>query len=361
MVRNWKGRDTGARPGKYKRWLSRGGRWLLMGKKANKWVILFVGFIMVFSGLFIGLNREMPNVSVPENGPVWNVVNYDSVSSVGTVVVARIDGPTGSLKIVPKRLGTLDTRTINDIFDTNITGISRIVLENATGYEMFNIETDGSNVTAQIRKRIRVSGDYFLFTVYRGSTQYGYLDVIGDGLRSGDFVNLLLLQRSVAGRPEFLGFIQSRVEEGPYIRAKVVGFEGLMFSGLFDGNLSESDFEAALNASGVRFGSQSANSTSKVVSFDMPMQSNVSWVEGVLASMNVSNFTVGKLGYAKTAPNMAYNGTIVSIPGNDRVQTTFRYNTTLNDTVTVGVYAINFGNQSIVFAIESSGNDTKAQ
>ncbi|MFH1055927.1 MAG: hypothetical protein V1744_07550 [Candidatus Altiarchaeota archaeon] len=334
-----------------------GGFRLFRGRKATKYMIIFVGAVMLFSGLYMGFNREEPAVETQDQTASWNVVKFDSAELYSEGLLTEVATETNEYKLMPKNPGQLSQDSITYVFESNITGVNNIVLETAQGYDMFHISTDGREVDAEIRKRIRLPGGYNLYRVYKSSTQYGDIGVIGEGLKVGDFVRVLILQRMREGKGELLGFAQKKVPAGPIVDARVVGLENLRVSGVSSASLSEGDLEGALNVSDIAV---EEGNGSWSVSFEMPFDSDTGVVKGVLKERGVSNVSFGISGYSQTPEEMVMEGRIVAIPGYERVQTVFESGTKVNDSVRVRIYMMSVGNTSIAFAIEASGNGTEA-
>jgi hypothetical protein len=211
--------------------VKKGQKGIRFSKKWMNYMIYFVGAVMVLSGLYVGLGREMPTAPQDDATTSWNVVNYDSVQVGESTAVTKIVGLTNHLKLRPKNMNLLDQSDITYVFQSNITGVRSIVLESGAGNTMFHFETDGGNVSQEIRNRIRLRGDYSLYQVYKGSTPYGTIDVVGDNLTIGDWVKVYVLQRAAGARTETLGFVEKRLPEGLDVDAAVVGVDENSSSG----------------------------------------------------------------------------------------------------------------------------------
>jgi len=318
--------------------------------------------VFVFSSLYVGLRGNEPGGQDNTPNPGWRIIQYDSAQPGRASALTKIVAETKKLKLIPADM-TPSVDDLEAVFESNVTGVTGIVLENAPGYVMFSLDTDGSNVTDRIEDEIRLPAGYRIYRVYEASTPAGVLEVVGDGFAAGDYVKALLLERRRAGESEILGFAQNKVEEGPVVSARVLGFESLSFAGLSRSEVAGSDVESLLNATDVTVeeSDNSTNETLWVVSFNMPAESDVGYVEGRLSALNVSNVTAGLLGYSETAEEMAVDGRLVRIPLNDMLQTSFSIGARVNDTVKVRVYLLALGNQTVAFARESSGNGTAAQ
>jgi hypothetical protein len=280
--------------------VKKGRRGLRLPQKWMKYMIYLVGAIMVLSGLYVGLGREMP--SAPKDDPTasWNIVTYDSMQVGASSAVTKIVGLTNQLKLRPKNMNLLQQSDITDIFESNITGVTAIVLETGAGENMFHFDTDGSNVSGEIRQRIRLRGDYILYQVYKGSTPYGTIDVVGENLKIGDYVRVFTLQRSAGARTETLGFVQKKLPEGPEVAATIVGLD------------------------------------------------------------KVGNSSASRLGYTSVPDEMVINGSVVSIPFNNNVRTTFIRDVKVNDTVRVRISLFGVGQEGVQ-ANEILGSGTGPQ
>jgi hypothetical protein len=248
---------------------------LRLSRTWMKYMIYFVGAVMVLSGLYVGLGREMPSAPQDDSAASWNVVNYESSQVSESSAVTKIVGATTQYKLRPKNMNLLDQSDITYVFQSNITGVRSIVLESGGGNTMFHIDTDGGNVSNQIRSRIRLRGDYTLYQVYKGSTPYGTIDVVGDNLSIGDWVKIFTLQRAAGARTETLGFVQKKLTEGLDVDAIVVG------------------------------------------------------------SAEVANSSIQYSGYTTVPDELIVNGSLVSVPNSGRIRTTFSQGVKVNDTVRV--------------------------
>jgi len=358
MVKKFK---NTARPEGYKSYLSRGGRWLNLGKNSNKYMIVLVGVTMLFSGLYVGLNREMPGVSSENDGRNYTAVNYDSASLYGSGVLAQVEAVTGDYKLIPKNAGMFRSDSLDIVFESNLTGVTGIILENAPGYEMFNIATDGRNVTAEIRKRIRLPGDYNLYRVYTCNTQYGPIAVVGDNLEMGDYVKVLVLGRVRGGMTQLLGFAQNKIPQGPFTWVRVVSMDSLQVTGVTDDSSLGMKLNGVLNLTDFRTQQLGGNSSGWAFTFNLPVDSGTDTVMGLASAYNMTNVTVAVTGVSQAPGDLVIAGKMVTLSDDGLLQTTFKPGVRVNDTIEVKIYTIDIGNRSVAFAIETSGNGTAVQ
>ena len=358
MVKRFK---NTARPEGYTSYLSRGGRWLNIGKKSNKFMIILIGAIMLLSSLYVGLNREMPEASSNNGVGNYSAVKYDSASLYGSGVLAQVAAVTSDYKLIPKNVGMFRTDSLEIVFESNVTGVTGIVLENAPGYEMFNIATDGRNVTGEIRKRIRLPGDYNLYRVYTCNTQFGPMPVVGDNLERGDYVKVLVLGRVRGGMTQLLGFVQNKVPQGPFTRARVVSLDSLQVTGVTgDGSLGIK-LNGVLNLTNFRAQQLGGNSSVWAFTFNLPVGSDADSILSLSSTYNMSNVTVALAGVSQAPEDLVVAGRMISLSDGGLLPTTFKPGVRVNDTIEVKVYTIDIGNRSVAFAIETSGNGTVVQ
>ncbi len=332
----------------------------LSKKKKQQYMILFITFIFVFSGLYMGLGRSVPT---EDEGPrTYDVVEYDSAQLGDAAAVVQVADATGDWIIMPREPQLLDQRDVVEVFESNITGVRHVRLEVSPGHTMFRLEGDGRNISGEVERIIRLPGGYNLYRVYRGVTPYGELPLVGAYLNAGDTVKAFVLRRSGPEGAELLAFSQGSVEEGPWVDAKVVLLDGLSVSGLSGIRYFEEDFKAVLNATEVRVNEYNeTNASLWGLSFLLPADANTTEVESVLSAMNVSNITYELQGLAELPRDMILEGRLIQIPNNNMAPATFSYGRKVNDTVEVRVYFMDLMNQTIAFAIENSGNDTAAR
>jgi hypothetical protein len=327
-------------------------------KKLLKYLIIFTGAIMVLSGLYTGLSRDMSAPAAEDLTASWNMTTYDSAYLGDASAVTTIISETNQMILRPNKVGMLSQEDVNDIFEANITGVTSLVFEVAPGSQMFRLEVQDFNVTGEIRKRIRMPGGYQIYHVYRGSTPYGEVSVVGDGLEAQDHVRIILLQRSKGGVEESMGFVQGRLPVGPVVDATVAGVEGVTFSGAGPVGLSKGDITSRLNASDVTL---EGSGNISAVSFNMPADADVGAVLGILEGLGVSNVTVMSYGYITAPQEMVVDGRDVKVPNSGALQATFNLGRKVNSTIRARVYILNIGNQSAAFATEALENGTIAR
>jgi hypothetical protein len=358
MVKKFK---NTARPEGYSGYLSRGGKWLKFGKNTNKYLIILVGAIMVFSGLYSGVNREIPSPTSADNPGNWTSVNYDSASLYASGVLAQVEGASNTYKMIPKSAGLLQSGNLDIVFESNVTGVQGITLENAPGYVMFSIETDGRNVTAEIRKRIRLPGDYNLYRVYNCRTQYGLMEVVGDNFEKGDYVKVLVLGRTRAGSTQLLGFAQNKMVVGPEVKALVLSVESLQVAGVTSDASLGVKLDGTLNLTDFRTQRLLENSSDWEFTFNLPPDYAEGKVLGLAGGYNLTNVTMALVGFTQVPQEMVVQDKIMTVPQGGVVPTTFKSGVKVNDTIDVKVYTMKIGNNSVAFAIGSSGNGTGVQ
>jgi len=197
---------------------------LRLPKQWMKYMILLTGAVMLLSGLYTGVERDPPQDAATDLRSKWNVVQYDSASLGQSSALVNIMGPTGQYMLRPNAMSRLSEQDITDVFESNVTGVKSIVLENAPGEEFFHLETDGSDVSAEVARRIRMPGGYKIYGLYLGTTPYGNINIVGDGLAAGDWVRVILLERLRGGASDTLGFVEKKIPSGPTYDAVVTGF-----------------------------------------------------------------------------------------------------------------------------------------
>ncbi|MFH0862579.1 MAG: hypothetical protein V1875_06055 [Candidatus Altiarchaeota archaeon] len=322
-------------------------------KNWKKYGMILVGLTMVLSGIEFGLNRDIPAPGQEDASANWTVLTYQAANIGTETAVTRITEATDTYEIKPNQVARLGRRDITDLFESNVTGVTGIVFENAPGAEMFRLDTLGGNISDEIRKRIRLPGGYNLYRVYRGTTPYGQINVIGDNLQVGDYVSVYLMQRVREGSTETMGFMKMNVPTGPVVNATVLGeFSGYNFAALLQKNVSalelsignSTEFDIApLNDTG-------SNGTLWAASFNLPEGADIAQVRDALVAFNASNVTVSRFGYVRSPPEMMVEGRPVAIMNPDRVQTVMKDGLKENDTVEVRIYMLNINNQSYPYA-----------
>ncbi len=194
-------------------------------KQWMKYLIVITGVVMLFSGLYTGIERDEPQAAGADVRAKWNVVQYDSASLGQGSALVKIIGPTGQYKLKPSAMSRMSEQDIADVFESNVTGVRSIVLESAPTEAFFHIETDGSDVSSEVARRIRMPGGYQTYGVYLGATPYGNLNVVGEGLAEGDWVRVILLERMRDGASDTLGFVERKIPSGEAYDAVVTGFD----------------------------------------------------------------------------------------------------------------------------------------
>ncbi|MBD3388563.1 MAG: hypothetical protein GF416_05795 [Candidatus Altiarchaeales archaeon] len=322
-------------------------------RQKQKYMIYFVGAIMVLSGMFFGLNRAQNGP--PEENPSgdWNVVEYESASLGKTSYAAKVVGITSGYKLVPNQM-RFSEGDIQHVFETDIAGVTNVILEAAPGYYMFHFVADG-DVEEGIRERIRLPGDYNLYRAYRASTEGGEFNVVGNNLEVGDYVMVVVLERVRDGRLEQLGFVEDRLEEGPVINGTAYGFESYSITGVSASEVPEEDLKESMGYEDVMVEEDnSSGDTLYRVSMTLPFDADVGEAREKLEGFDVFNVTALILGYSETAEHMVVNGSLVRIPNYRGVQSTFDEDTMENDTVAIRVYMLSMGGQTFAFATEAT-------
>jgi len=331
----------------------------------KKEMIIVVGFVMVLSSFYTGVDREMTAPAENEDTANWVVVNYDSAVLGSQSTVVKVTGVTNEYKLWPNQMSRVDRKDITDVFESNVTGVRSIILEAGGGSEMFHIATDGGNVTDEIRKRIRLPGGYNLYRVYKGTSQYGSLDMVGENLEVGDYVNLLLLQRTRNNKNEVLGFSQRKVPVGPYINVTVIGdFDGYNFDAKTKANVTRDRLASVLNTTSFEMttvNDTGSNGTALDIEFNMPQSADVNRIRSLLAGLGIDNVTVSRYGYIRAPPEMVVDDEPFQILNPEHVHSVMKYETKANDTISVRMYTITVANQTISFAREILSTDIEAQ
>jgi hypothetical protein len=337
--------------------LNKGGGGIMGSKKFRNFMIMFIGVIMVLSALEVFLNRAQ-NVESPEDESLkWNTVKYESVQLGQSSALTQIVAATDQYKLRPNQPNRLDSQDVSGVFESNISGVSSIVLESGPDDMMFNIRTDGRNVSDEVKKRIRLPGGYLLFRVYMGSTPYGGINVAGEDLKVGDYVRVLLMQRTSGAKSDVIGFAQKKVAVGPLVNATVSALEAYAIEGVSYGNVTAAELSSALNATGVNVtADDSLGAGARAVYLKVPMPSDIVHVRDVLAGFGVSNVSASVMGYSKVPDEMIVGGEDFMIPDSARMPTILNQDARVNDTVRVYVA---FGNES-ASAIEISATGTGA-
>jgi hypothetical protein len=335
-------------------------------KKSSKYIkygIIIVGLSFLLSSFSYDVNKSQ-NADDDDPTASWNMVRYESGSIGSASAVALITGATEEYKLRPLRMDKVSQEDVTYVFASNVTGVLGITLETGGGDEMFGIATDGSqNVSAEIKKRIRLPGGYTLYRVYKAATPAGELKVIGENLEAGDYVKVILMERVKGGVSDVLGYAQGKVAVGPLVDATVLGFDNVEFGAISPRNVSADDFKRFSNASNVEITFEGGNGTAGAwtVAFSLPADADAVEVEADLSSMNMTNVSSARFGYVRAPSEMVLQGRAVSIPDGGGIQARLRPGAKVNDPVRVAVYIMPLGNQTAAFAIDSSGNGTGAQ
>jgi hypothetical protein len=314
-------------------------------KKWMKYLILMVGGIMLFSGLYVGLGREMPQGNAKDDTSSWMVVSYDSAQIGDTTALTKIIAQTGQYKLRPNQMSSLNQQDINDIFQSNITGVKSIVFENAPREEMFNIDTDGTDVVGEFRRRVRIPGGYEFLPVYQGSTPYGQVDVVGDGLSIGDSARVLLMQRTRGTITETLAFVQKRIPAGPILNVTVANVTNIYVEGTITTKITESQVNSQIKDSVVAI-------DGTTVTAYLPLDADVNAAKRTLEAMNVTSISVGRTGFIAAPDEMLVGENSVVIPNNNRVATRLKVGAKANDKVEVMISMSSQGNRTSAKAVQ---------
>jgi hypothetical protein len=295
-------------------------------KKWMKHMILLVGAIMLFSGLYSGIGMEDPQATAADDSSAWTVISYDSAQIGDATALTKIIAETNQYKLRPNQMSLMERQDINDIFESNITGVKSIVFENAPTEEMFAITTDGTDVAGEFRRRVRVPGGYEFLRVYKGSTPYGQLDVLGDGLRTGEWASVLLLQRVRGQTTETLAFVKKRIPQGPIVNVTAANITGTYFDGTLGSDVTADEIKSQIKDAQVSI-------DGSVVTVIMPGAAEVSSLRGALEAMNISGVSAGRLGYVSAPDEMVIGDNIVVIPEAGKLQARLKIGTKAKDTV----------------------------
>jgi hypothetical protein len=330
-----------------------------------KYMIIIVGASFLLSSFSYDLNKSQDDGSASgDPTDSWNLIRYDGGSLGTQAAVVRITGATDDYKLRPTRMDLVGQDDMSIVFESNVTGVVGLALETGAGDDMFDIRTDGGpNVSAELRKRIRLPGGYSLYRVYKAATDYGELKVIGENIAVGDWAKVHLMERRRAGATDVLGYVERRVDAGPEVDATVLGFDSVAFGAVSGRNITRGDLAPATNSSDIEVAYEAGNGTEGVwtVSFTMPADTDPAPVEAALAALNLTNVTSARFGYVRTPEEIVLDGNAVSIPNGGIVQARLGTGAKANATVRVSVYLVAVGNQTAAFAIEASGNGTAAR
>ncbi|VVB54240.1 Uncharacterised protein [uncultured archaeon] len=369
-------------------------------KPRQKFIIFLVGFTMLVSGLYVGLNPTDVPQSDNSSG-VPSFVQYDAVP-LGNETVLRVEGKSNAYVVFPKFGSTLQQQDAVSLLQVRPAGVLGATMEVSDSFVLFRYAVNGTGrdvrdaLDRSVRGFIR---DYTLLEEYKASYFRGpqtALTLLGEvDLSSGSLVKALVLQKMSGS--DSLGFIaleRSAVAEGRVIPAVILNVSGFRVQGDFEGSFNASVVGGVFPGSSVdsqpprvvvdgsvppyfgegnvslsKFGNSSVLSVYKgdvsavelwvsslglnyslergVVVASLPLNVSISDAERVFASAGAGNLSFMRYGVADVAPELIVDNKSAVVQSPDAFPVIMGLNRKAGDKINVSLTLFDLGNQLI--------------
>lgn len=172
-------------------------------KRMQKYVILLVAGLMLFSGLFLGLRRpQTPTQTQAEDYPI-RFVDVQALQGTSEVLIE------GQLNQVAAYVENpqLNADDVTRILQGNYSLVSDVELESSPAYTVFIFYTQTPDKTLEsLEGELILSGGKKLYQLYLGQTKVGPAVIYGVGLTENDTVDALLYRKKEGQEYSLVGF-----------------------------------------------------------------------------------------------------------------------------------------------------------
>ncbi|MBD3262420.1 MAG: hypothetical protein GF334_12280 [Candidatus Altiarchaeales archaeon] len=173
-------------------------------KGFQKYVIVLVAGLMLFSGLFFGLRQpEAPSKDQSREYPI-RFVEVQALEGLGEVTVQRRLRQVAAYVENPQ---ALDSDDVLRILSGNYSHVTDVELESSNAYTVFIFYTPNPDQALEtLGKQLILPEGKRLYQLYVGETSFGQAIIYGMNLSEEDNVNALLYQRKDGDALSLLGF-----------------------------------------------------------------------------------------------------------------------------------------------------------
>lgn len=180
------------------------------GKKRNQKLFIYLSiFAMVGSAFMVGFGRSNRGQSPDAQGIPIRQVSAQPVGQ-GPVEV-EIQGVLSQVIVRPDSPESLSQEDYYRVLQESYQGVSSVELEYSNIYTFFIFYTSKPKEVAEsLSGSLRIPGGFKAYPLYYGKSDAGQVDVLGGGLKAGDKVPVLLLQRQSQQGSTLLGFLSQK-------------------------------------------------------------------------------------------------------------------------------------------------------
>jgi len=363
-------------------------------KRNRRLMIYLISAIMLFSGIYIGVNDSQPKPKEKASDYSSRILEYKAYPIGNASSPVRIEGDASDLILMFTQPGYLDQSSVQYILEENITGVGRSTFEVSGSYSFFRFVVDDSAEAEKGVKGILRTRAYAIYRVYGGTSAAGKVSVIGYGLKRGDYVKALLFQRAREGVFDLIGFSQGVVPYGNIVKANLTNVTGFLFNGVLDSYLSESvlngsvvnlselrmnqprlvihaaNYTVGINATVYSDGNStvvegrgldklarevkaknvSFEAVSGRVSFLVPLDSDLKAIERVVNASGIGNVSRTKVGITAAPPEITDGRRIFRLSNSKALDTMILDSAKVGDEINVSLSIVTMGDYNLVFA-----------
>ena len=132
-----------------------------ISKRMTKYLIYIVMASFVLGGLFTNYGMPEQTQENEEADTAYNIIQYDSERIASNTVECEITEKKNNIKLVMSQDSRITNEDLQQVFETNVTGVKSVLLEISQSNAMFDIQVEDEEVKAELEEEIKLDGARF--------------------------------------------------------------------------------------------------------------------------------------------------------------------------------------------------------